>query len=121
MPSVEPSHPGPSSALPRFRSSDTLNYMEKETTRIGKRGTLVIPARLRRLFGLEEGSDVLVEEAEGGILIRPAVTLAVERYPAERKAELLLNNAIDDEDYERAREEVERLGLDPDAIPHERP
>lgn len=95
--------------------------MIKETSQIGKRGTLVIPARLRRLFGLEEGSEVIAEETEQGILIRPAVTLAVERYPAERKAELLLNNAVDGDDYERARDAVERLGLDPDAIPHERP
>lgn len=95
--------------------------MIKETSQIGKRGTLVIPARLRRLFGLEEGSEVIAEETEQGILIRPAVTLAIERYPAERKAELLLNTAVDGDDYERARDEVERLGLDPDAIPHERP
>ena len=26
-----------------------------ETSRIGRRGTFVIPARLRRIFGLEEG------------------------------------------------------------------
>lgn len=81
----------------------------------------MIPARLRRKFGLEEGSEVIAEETDQGILLRPAVTLAVERYSTERKAELLLNDAVDEEDYARAREEVRRLGLDPDAIPHERP
>lgn len=95
--------------------------MIRETSRIGRRGTLVIPARLRRKFGLEEGSEVIAEETDQGILLRPAVTLAVERYSTERKAELLLNDAVDEEDYARAREEVRRLGLDPDAIPHERP
>ena len=42
-------------------------------------------------------------------------------YSAERKAEFLLSNAIDAEDYERAVTEVRALGLDPDEIPHERP
>jgi len=39
----------------------------------------------------------------------------------ERIAEFLLNNAIDEEDYRRAREEVEKLHLDADRIPHEHP
>ena len=45
----------------------------------------------------------------------------VEQNSPERKAEFLLNNAIDDADYSNARNEVRRLGLDPDSIPHERP
>lgn len=95
--------------------------MIRETSKIGRRGSFVIPAPLRRRFGLEEGSVVVAEETDEGILIRPAVTLTVESYTPERKAEFLLNNAVDEEDYERAREEVERLGLDPDDVPHERP
>jgi hypothetical protein len=45
----------------------------------------------------------------------------MERYTPERKAEFLLNNAIDDADYCEARKEVRELGLDPDSIPHLRP
>jgi AbrB family looped-hinge helix DNA binding protein len=90
-------------------------------TRIGKRGTLVIPAKLRRLFGLEEGSEVIAEETEEGILIRPAITLPLELYSAERKAEFLLSNAVDAEDYARAVEEVRKLGVDPAKIPHQEP
>jgi hypothetical protein len=48
-------------------------------------------------------------------------SVAVERYSPRRKAEFLLNNAIDVSDYQRARKEVRRLGLDPDSIPHVRP
>lgn len=92
-----------------------------ESSKIGRRGTLVIPARLRRRFGLQEGDPVIAEETDEGILIRPAVTLPVERYSDLRKAELLLANAVDDEDYRRIREEVEALGIDPDSIAHERP
>lgn len=92
-----------------------------ESSRIGKRGTFVIPAALRRRFGLSEGAIVIAEETEDGILIRPAVTLPVESYSPERRAEFLLSNATDDEDYARARKEVEAMGLDPETIVHHRP
>lgn len=91
-----------------------------ESSRVGKRGTFVIPATLRRRFGLTEGSTVIAEETEEGILIRPAVTLPVEMYSAKRRAEFLLSNAIDDDDYARAREVVQAMGLDPDSIDHHR-
>lgn len=80
-----------------------------ESGRIGKRGTLVIPAKLRRIFGLQEGSEVIAEATAEGILIRPAVPVPIERYGPERKAEFLLSNAADAEDYERAVEEVRQL------------
>jgi AbrB family looped-hinge helix DNA binding protein len=92
-----------------------------EASRVGKRGTFVIPASLRRRFGLVEGSEVIAEETPDGILIRPAITIALEIYSPERKAELILSNAVDEEDYARAVEEVRRLGLDPDTIPHVHP
>ena len=92
-----------------------------ESSRIGKRGTLVIPAKLRRRFGIEEGSEVIAEETPEGILIRPAVTVPIELYSDERKAEFLLSNAVDAEDYEKAIEEVRRMGLDPSDIAHHRP
>jgi hypothetical protein len=47
--------------------------------------------------------------------------MPIEMYSKERKAGFLLNNAIDPEDYEAARKAVREMGLDPDAIPHERP
>jgi AbrB family looped-hinge helix DNA binding protein len=95
--------------------------MATETSRIGKRGTFVIPARLRRRFGIEEGSEVIAEETAEGILIRPAMTVPLEIYSPERRAEFLLSNAVDAEDYRRAVVEVQDMGLDPDDIPHHRP
>jgi AbrB family looped-hinge helix DNA binding protein len=61
-----------------------------ETARVGKRGAVVVPARFRRKFGLEEGSMVIAEEREDGILIRPAVDDLIEIYTPERKAEFFL-------------------------------
>jgi len=92
-----------------------------ETSRVGKRGTVVIPARIRRRYGIEEGSLVITEERDDGILIRPAVAMPLESYGPERRAEFLLNNAVDAEDYARAVEEVRAMGLAPEAIPHQRP
>ena len=90
-------------------------------SKIGRRGTVVIPAPLRRRFGMEEGSIVLVEEGPDGVIIRPAVALPVEVYSPERRAALLLENAVDQTDYEAAVKEVRRMGLDPSRIAHERP
>jgi AbrB family looped-hinge helix DNA binding protein len=92
-----------------------------ETTKVGKRGTIVIPADIRRKYGLEEGSMVIAEARPEGVLLRPVVTLPVEIYTPERKAEFLLNNAITPEDYAWAVKEVRKMGLDPEAIPHEQP
>jgi AbrB family looped-hinge helix DNA binding protein len=93
----------------------------QQSARVGKRGAIIVPASLRKRFGIEEGSMVVAEEKEDGILIRPAVIVPVERYTPERKAEFLLSNAVDANDYRRARKEVRKLGLDPDAIRHVRP
>jgi AbrB family looped-hinge helix DNA binding protein len=95
--------------------------MEGLASKVGRRGTIVLPAKLRRRLGIEEGSFVVAEEREDGILIRPVTVLPVEIYTPERRAEFILNNAVGVEDYRRTRAEVKRRGLDPDRITHLRP
>jgi AbrB family looped-hinge helix DNA binding protein len=90
--------------------------MEGLASKVGRRGTVVLPAKLRRRLGIEEGSFVVAEEREDGILIRPATVLPVEIYNPERRAEFLLNNAVTAEDYRRAQAEVKRMGLDPERV-----
>ena len=92
-----------------------------ETSKVGKRGMIVIPVKLRKLLGIEEGDLVIVEERDEGVLIRRAVALPVEKYSPKRKAEFLLSNAIDTKDYARAVDEVKAMGLDPKRIPHRKP
>ena len=92
----------------------------QSTSRVGKRGTVVILAALRRRYGIEEGSLIMAKDREEGILIRPAVVLPLESYTPERKAEFLLSNAVDKEDYARAEEEVRRMGIDPNTILHDK-
>ena len=91
-----------------------------DTVKIGRNGALVIPAKMRRL-GLDEGDLVLIEETGDGLMIRPAVAMPIEVYSQQRKAELLLNNAVGADDYEAVRQVVQAMGLDPDTIPHQRP
>jgi len=94
--------------------------MNAQAVPIGKRGTIVIPANLRRRFGFDEGSIVITEEKENGLLIRPAVVNPVEIYSPEKKAYFLLSNTTDKEDYLEACKEVKKLGINPDDIKHEK-
>lgn len=70
---------------------------------------------------MTEGSTVIAEEREDGVLIRPVGTMPVETYTPERIAQFILSNAVGSDDYARACEEVRAMGLDPDAVIHERP
>ena len=42
------------------------------TERVGKGGTVVIPAKLRRRFGLAEGVPVVTEARDDGVLVKRA-------------------------------------------------
>lgn len=95
--------------------------MSVEVIKVGKRGMVVIPSRLRKELGIEEGSLVIAEKRNDGVLLRPAVALPTEIYSRERQAEFLLSNAVDPEDYQKAVEEVRKMGLDPGKIAHYKP
>jgi len=92
-----------------------------EISKVGKRGAIVVPARLRRKFGIAEGGLVVAEERPEGILIRPAVALPIEIYTPERKVQLLLSNAVDAKDYEAALAEARKLGVSPSKISRRKP
>lgn len=91
-----------------------------QTIFMGKRGTVVIPAKIRKRYRLDEGTAMLVEETENGITMRPAITtpVEVEIYTPERLAEFFLNNVMSKDGYLEARKDVEEMGIDPDSIDH---
>ena len=95
--------------------------MESETVKVGKRGSVGIPAGLRRKYRLEEGSLLVAEGQPEGVLLRTVVALPLEVCTPERKAEFLLNSAVTSESYAWAVKEVRKMGLDPEKIPHEKP
>ncbi len=109
--------------MPENRIARKAAAARIETCRVGKRGAIVVPARMRRKFGVQEGSLVIAEERDDGILIRPAagVPVPVEIYTPARVAEFLLSNAVDAKDYRAAVRAVRKLGIDPRTIAHERP
>jgi|SRR5215469_1011502 len=106
--------------LPDILTFGHSAMMEASVSKVGRRGTVVLPAKLCRRLVIEEGTFVVAEEREDSIL-RPAAVLPLEIYTSERKAEFLLNNAVDAADYRAARTEVKRLSVDPDRIKHKRP
>jgi bifunctional DNA-binding transcriptional regulator/antitoxin component of YhaV-PrlF toxin-antitoxin module len=113
--------PRSKSTTARGAAANSPRTTSAEPSRVGKRGTVVIPAALHRRYGIEEGSFVVAEPCEGGVLIRPALVLPVEVYTPERKAQFLLSNAVDAADYDAAVAEVRRMGLNPKKIPHYKP
>ncbi len=84
-------------------------------------GSVVLPDDLKELLGIEEGSVLLAEAREDGIVLRSSGLPAVEIYTPERIAEFLLSNSMDAEDYADAVAEVRSMGLDPESIDHYRP
>jgi len=73
-----------------FRLSEVMATPVSETSKVGKRGTLVIPAKLRNRFGLKEGSLVIAEETPEGILLRPAIAMPTTVLTQEQVEALLL-------------------------------
>ena len=93
------------------------------TTTTIKGGAVLLPAELRDRYGLADGSVLIVEAGDDGIVLRPAnePETEIEVYTPERKAEFLLTNAVTFDESRWAVEEVRRMGLDPAAILHSRP
>lgn len=94
--------------------------VETETVYVGQTGDVPLPPSIRERAGIDAGSMVTLEARDGMIIVRTSAA-DVEIYSPERKAEFLLSNAVDAADYAAAREDVHKMGLDPDQIAHHRP
>jgi len=51
---------------------------------INERGVITIPAALRQSLGLKANDELILEETDGGILMRPAISVPVEVYTEQR-------------------------------------
>lgn len=90
--------------------------MATTTIKMGKRGTIVLPAKLRKQFGLGDGS-LLVTEAKGGeIRLRPALMYEPPVWSAEEKAFYILINSMTQEEWDRNLPYVFEIGVDPEKI-----
>lgn len=98
-----------------------MKTLSPEPAKVGKRGTVVIAAKFREEFGLQEGQDIIMEATDQGVLIKPCLSEPIRRYSAKEKAEFILRAALTRAEYEEALREVKALGVDPKSIPHRPP
>ena len=63
-----------------------------EIVTVNTRGTLTLPKVLRERMRLRGGAQLIAEEMDGGVLLRPSVTFPVELYSPERLEEFRRNN-----------------------------
>lgn len=59
----------------------------KASVTINGRGTITVPARLRKALGLKADDQLLAETTAEGLLLRPVVTLPLEIYTEARLRE----------------------------------
>jgi bifunctional DNA-binding transcriptional regulator/antitoxin component of YhaV-PrlF toxin-antitoxin module len=57
------------------------------TLTINNRGVVTLPAKLRRMLGINADDQLIAETTPQGLLLRPAVTLALELYTPARVQE----------------------------------
>ena len=91
--------------------------MATMTIKMGKRGTIVLPAKLRKQFGLQDGSLLVTEAKDGEIRIRPAFLYEPEVWTPRRKAYLTLINTMTKEEYDRVAALLREEGIDPTDVP----
>lgn len=65
-----------------------------EPSKVGKRGTPVIPAKLRNRYGVKDGSLVIAEATPEGILVRLAIAMSTTVFTQEQVEELLLAGIV---------------------------
>src|ERR1700677_3744841 len=90
--------------------------MATTTIKMGQRGTIVLPAKLRKQFGLGDGSLLVTEAKDGEIRIRPAYVYEPEVWSPEETAYFILINSLTKEEWDRNLPEVQKLGVDPARI-----
>ena len=59
----------------------------KTTLTITGRGVITLPTQFRKALGISAADQLIAETTPDGILLRPAVTLPIELYSAERLRE----------------------------------
>jgi AbrB family looped-hinge helix DNA binding protein len=90
--------------------------MASTTIKMGKRGTIVLPSKLRKQFGLVDGSLLIAEAKDGGVSLRPTYVYEPEVWSPEETAYFILINSITKEEWDRNLPSVLEMGVDPTKI-----
>jgi len=91
--------------------------MATTTIKMGKRGTIVLPVKLRKQLGLGDESLMTVEAKAGEIRLRPAFVYEPEIWTPQRKAYLTLINAMTQEEFDQVSALLREEGIDPTDAP----
>ena len=67
---------------------------------INERGTLTLPEDLRRKYGLEKEGQLVIEESDEGLLLRPGIIFSVEIYSDKRIQEFQQHNETDLKEFD---------------------
>lgn len=89
----------------RTRSTRT----DTPIAQISSRGSLTLPAEVRRELGIEGGTTFLVQVEAGRIILQPAAVVPIELYTEDRIAEFEANAAMTPEELADVRA---RWGID---------
>ncbi|HWY68082.1 MAG TPA: AbrB/MazE/SpoVT family DNA-binding domain-containing protein [Terriglobales bacterium] len=65
--------------LPRIAASINARKRSSRQSVVTSKGQLVIPAAIRRRYHIKSGTQVHIEELDGGILLRPITDQSIER------------------------------------------
>jgi bifunctional DNA-binding transcriptional regulator/antitoxin component of YhaV-PrlF toxin-antitoxin module len=76
----------------------------------------VLPVKLRKQFGLGDGSLLVTEARDGEIRIRPAFVYEPEVWSPEETAYFILINSMTKEEWDENLPHVLELGVDPTQV-----
>jgi AbrB family looped-hinge helix DNA binding protein len=82
---------------------DMLRGVPDEIAQLSRRGTLTLPADIRRTLGLQEGDVLTVRLSGRSIVLTPAVVTPIELYTEERISEFEQSAQLSDDELGRAR------------------
>lgn len=77
----------------------------RSSATVSSKGQLVIPAELRRKYGLKPGARVIISERDGALVLEPARGAAILSMYGAFKHLPLLEDQRKDKLFEKAREE----------------
>lgn len=60
--------------------------MQRKIT-INERGAITVPAKMRKALGIKANDELIIEDTEAGLLLRPAFSVPIEVYTEERISE----------------------------------
>ena len=66
---------------------------------INEQGTITLPQDLIKKYGLEVGIQIVIEESEAGLILRPNIMFPVEIYSDERVEEFRQQNEKELENF----------------------